>query len=227
MGDLTTTSYLILGMLANRDWSAYGIAEEIGRGATEIWPRAARGLYNAPKRLVERGYAEATRVQVGKRHRTMYSITPEGMEALRGWLAQPSKPPALEFEGMVRVITADRGSLDDLRNNLRTTAMQAAETRDLFVRLARLMLNEADRTHPERLHLMALANRFMIQHFCNVCEWATWALKETEQWDDTVSPSTDCVDGSIAMLEGSIRQAAASSKRVAYFDVELGEKPAR
>jgi len=41
-GDLNTTSYVILGLLASRDWSAYEIAAQVGRGVAEVWPRAER-----------------------------------------------------------------------------------------------------------------------------------------------------------------------------------------
>jgi hypothetical protein len=43
LGEPFTTSYLILGMLASRDWSAYEIVEQIGKGVAEIWPRVGRG----------------------------------------------------------------------------------------------------------------------------------------------------------------------------------------
>jgi PadR family transcriptional regulator, regulatory protein AphA len=62
---LTTTSYLILGLLTSRDWSAYELAEQVGKGVTEIWPRASRQLYNAPKQLVEQGLISAVTEQTG------------------------------------------------------------------------------------------------------------------------------------------------------------------
>lgn len=227
MGELTTTSYLILGMLANRDWSAYGIAEQIGRGVTEIWPRANRGLYNAPKRLVERGYATAKREHTGKRSRTVYSITPEGLAALQQWLSETSKPSALEFEGMVRVILADRGTIEDLRENLRMMATQAAEGRDLFVGLAQKMVDHPHMIHIERLHVLALANRFMIQHFCNISEWAVWALEEIESWDDTVEVTPDIHAASLAMAEASIQLAIASAERIGPIADRFGVSPSR
>ena len=105
MAKRTTTSYLILGLLCARDWSAYEIAEQLGRGVTELWPRAGRQLYNAPKRLVEDGLVAARAEATGGRTRTIYSITPAGEEALRAWLAERAvTPSALEFEGMVRVL---------------------------------------------------------------------------------------------------------------------------
>ena len=57
MADVTTTGYMILGLLSTRDWSAYDIASQSGKGMTELWPRADRQLYNAPRRLVDHGLA--------------------------------------------------------------------------------------------------------------------------------------------------------------------------
>ena len=81
MSELTTTSYLILGLLTSRDWSAYELAEQVGRGVTELWPRADRQLYNAPKRLVAEGLVKATKEATGRRERTVYSITRKGRTA--------------------------------------------------------------------------------------------------------------------------------------------------
>lgn len=212
MRELNTTSFLILGMLANRDWSAYQIAEQISRGAAEIWPRANRGLYDAPKRLVEHGYATSSTAQSGGRRRTVYSITPAGMEALSGWLSRESNPSALEFEGLLRVILADRGDLDALRNSLQTIADQSATSRDQFAALAEQMLDASSRMHPERLHLMAVANRFMVGHFCHLHEWALWALDETANWDDTVSPSRTRGPEIEQILNDSIRLASSSRR---------------
>lgn len=212
MRELNPTSFLILGMLANRDWSAYEISEQISRGAAEIWPRANRGLYDAPKRLVEHGYATAATAHTGGRRRTVYSITPAGMDALRSWLEQGSNPPALEFEGLLRVILADRGGLDELRSTLQTIVDQSARSRDQFATLAEQMLDESTRVHPERLHLMAVANRFMVGHFCHLHAWAMWALEETANWDDTVSPSQDRSAEIDRILKASIRLAAKSRR---------------
>lgn len=92
MARLTTTSYLILGMLTTRDWSAYELAEHVDKGVTEIWPRARRQLYNAPKQLVEQGLIPATKQNTGRRERTVYSITASGRAALQRWLSSDSKP---------------------------------------------------------------------------------------------------------------------------------------
>ncbi|MFN8019321.1 MAG: PadR family transcriptional regulator [Acidimicrobiales bacterium] len=205
MAKRTTTSYLILGLLCSRDWSAYELAEQLGRGVTELWPRAGRQLYNAPKRLVEEGLAAARTESSGGRNRTVYSITPAGVDALREWLADGDvAPSALEFEGMVRVLLADQGTVEDLDANLATMAEQAKATRDLFIDHARFMLATKGGTHPDRLHLFAMVNRFTVEHFDHIVRWATWAREEIADWPDAATPAQAQADRAYATLERSL-----------------------
>jgi PadR family transcriptional regulator AphA len=54
-GEVTTTGYLTLGLLASRDWSAYQLAEQLGRGVDRPWPRADRQRYSTVERLLGQG----------------------------------------------------------------------------------------------------------------------------------------------------------------------------
>jgi PadR family transcriptional regulator AphA len=206
-GDLNTTSYVILGMLVSQDRSAYEISVLFSRGIAELWPRADRQRYNAPKKLLEHGLVTATVEPVGARSRTMYSITPEGLDALRTWLTTQSRPSALEFEGMIRVLYADQGTLDDLRTNLETMREQAMQSREVFAANARIILDNDGGTFPEREHLLALANRFMIGHFTHIVDWADWALAETQEWSDTATTAAARHHRSREILEASAQYA--------------------
>ena len=67
---------------------------------------------------------------------------------------------------------------------------QAVLAREMFAGHAALLAATGG-TFPERLHLFALANRFMIGHFDHIIEWATWSLEQTASWPDTTTPATD------------------------------------
>jgi PadR family transcriptional regulator AphA len=188
MTKLTPTSYLILGILATREWSAYELAEQLDKGLTEVWPRARRQLYNAPKQLVEHGLANASREPAGARHRTIYSITESGRAALRDWLSTDARPPALEFEGMLHVLLADQGSLEDLERTLEQILQQARARLQLFEAHAEFIRTTGGGTFPERQHLFALSSHFMIGHFTHIADWAGWALTEVRTWPDTTTP---------------------------------------
>jgi DNA-binding PadR family transcriptional regulator len=188
LAELTTTSYAILGLLALRDHTTYELAKQMQRTVGYIWPRAERKLYDAPKRLVQAGYAEAVKDLVGRRRRTTYSITPAGREALAQWLGTDPAPPALEFEGMLRVLFADQGGIDQLRHSLQAISAQAATRRAHFADMATGILATGGQ-YPHRAHVNALGMQFMIDYFDRLTAWADWALEEIGEWDDTTAPA--------------------------------------
>lgn len=187
---LPTTGYIILGLLTSRDWSAYEIAEQVGRGVDQLWPRADRQRYNTPKRLLELGLVTARTEATGRRTRTVYSITDAGRAELSGWLDTASRPPAMEFEGMVKVLLFEQGTVEGLRAALEEMVAQATEARALFAAHAAYILATGG-TFPERRHLFAMVNRFMVTHYENLLEWAHWALEEIADWDTTEVSAAD------------------------------------
>src|SRR6266540_2414695 len=103
---LTTTSYAVLAQVAVRPWSTYELAQQRVRYFRYVWPRAESAIYREVKRLSSMGLLEAKKEHVGKRARTVYSITEKGREALRAWLATPVSPFAMDFEAMA--VTQDQ-----------------------------------------------------------------------------------------------------------------------
>lgn len=188
MAELTTTSYAILGLLALRDHTTYELAKQMQRTVGIIWPRAERKLYDEPKRLAQAGYAEAAKDLVGRRRRTTYSITPAGRQALARWLGTEPEPATLEFEGMLRVLFADQGSIDQLRLSLQTVAAHANTSRAHFAEMAAGIL-ATDSEYPHRAHVNALGMRFMTAYFDQTTAWANWALGVIDGWDDTTTPA--------------------------------------
>lgn len=184
---LTTTSYAVLGLLALRAWTPYELAKQVQRSLGWFWPRAERKLYEEPKRLVAAGYATATDERTGNRPRTVYRITRQGRSAMRRWLGEPSTPPVLEFEAMVRVFFADAGSLDQLRATLAQVEAMATERQAALTSMIEERAGEAAE-FPDRLAVNALALRFHLDHERHQAEWARWALAQTEGWRSTTDP---------------------------------------
>jgi DNA-binding PadR family transcriptional regulator len=181
---LTSTSHALLGLLALRPWTTYELAKQVQRSLGWFWPRTERKLYDEPKRLVAAGLATATDEVVGKRPRTVYAITPAGRKALRRWLGEPSEPPTLEFEAMVRVFFADSGSLDQLRSTLEQVRQQSEE-RGAEIRSMIESSTRDDYEFGRRLPVNALALRFEIDHQAQLGEWASWGLTQIEGWTST------------------------------------------
>ncbi len=188
-GELTTTSYAILGLLRVRPWSTYELAKQVQRSLGWFWPRAERKLYDEPKRLVAAGLASSEGEMTGARPRTVYGVTPSGRRALRQWLDEAPAPPTLEFEGMVKVFFADGGTLEQLRSTLAAIA-EAADARLAELEGKVEELTADDVPFAERLHLNALGLRFVLDHERSIAEWARWALEETAGWRSTTDPGS-------------------------------------
>lgn len=185
--DLTTTSYAILGLLAVRPWTTYELAQQMTRALGQFWPRAESNLYAEPKKLVALGLAAATKEAVGKRPRTMYSITPEGRQALEAWMATPvaSPGPVLEVEALVRIFFAENGSKSDLVAAIEGVREWANERVAHGVQIPRQYL-EGHGPFPERLPWIVLTGMFLTEFGTAVGRWAHWAALVVEQWPEDV-----------------------------------------
>jgi len=183
---LTTTSYAFLGLLAIRPWSTYELTRQMSRSLGLMWPRAESKLYEEPKKLVARGLAEASTEPVGRRSRTVYTITGEGRRALAEWLAQPGAGPSLEFEALVKVFFSESGTRADLLANLAAARSWAAE-RGAQSHAIGTAYDEGGGPFPHRRAQQLLAARFLNDFYLTVAQWADWAATVVDGWPDDPS----------------------------------------
>lgn len=180
---LSTTSYAVLGLLAARPSSTYELTRQMHRTVGRFWPRAASKLYEEPKKLVAQGLAEATADRVGRRPRTVYSITPAGRAALAEWLGRPAAGPVLEFEQLLKVFLADSGSRADTLATL-AAAGEWARERNVGSRAAAAAYQEGGGAYPERAAQNLLVGAFLTDFYALVARWSEWAGEQVERWPD-------------------------------------------
>jgi DNA-binding PadR family transcriptional regulator len=184
VAELTTTSYTILGWLAVRSWSSYELAKQIRLNLRFFWPRAESQLYQEPRRLVELKLVTAERSYVGKRPRTVYTITPAGREVLATWIAEPSGPPQLWFDGLVRIFFGNFGTPDALLGALAPARERADEIQAAGTVVARQYLNN-EAPFPQRVHMSGIVFDFLWDFAELLRDWADRASEEIGTWDDT------------------------------------------
>jgi PadR family transcriptional regulator AphA len=87
---LSTTSYVVLGMIALRGPSTpYDLKRAVGHSVGYFWHFPHAQLYSEPDRLAELGLLALSVEDAGRRRKT-YSLTGPGHDALRDWLAAPT-----------------------------------------------------------------------------------------------------------------------------------------
>ena len=187
---LTTSSYAILGLLAIQPWATYDLAKLMRRSVHFFWPRAESNLYAEPKRLVEAGFAEAREEWNGDRKRTVYSITDQGREALRDWLATETAAQRLESEPHLRLLYGNYGTKDDLLATIDRIETDAAATVEHFTRLC-AEYAQGNALFPDRIHVNALLGTLSIAQARAAAEWARWARDAVSKWTTTTTPDVD------------------------------------
>ena len=181
--ELTTTSYAILGLLAVKPWTTYELAQQMDRALGLFWPRTRSKLYEEPKKLVAHGLARASADPVGKRPRTIYTITAKGRRALAAWVPTSGAGPVLEFEQLVKVFFAEHGSKDDLLASLATLRQWVGDRAEHSVGISEGYLT-GEGPFPERLPWLILTGKFLDDFDEMIGNWATWATAEVEKWPD-------------------------------------------
>ncbi|HXY28549.1 MAG TPA: PadR family transcriptional regulator [Acidimicrobiales bacterium] len=186
---LGTTSYAILGLLALRDWTTYELAKQMERGVGDMWSAARSVVYAEPKELVVRGLATVRQEQAGRRPRAVYSITDEGRRTLAEWLVAPGRGPALEFEGLLKVLLAPDDDPAAPMSSIRAAAQWATDVQNVGRTVAGEYL-AGEGPFPDRMPIVALTFAFLWDFTELVRGWAAWAEETVGGWSDEVSGSS-------------------------------------
>lgn len=181
---LTTTSFVLLAHLAQRPWSAFELAGQMREGMDLVWSRAESSIYEEEKNLVAHELAAVWHEASGRRPRAMYRITPKGRRALRDWLGEPSAPPQLESEALVRVLFAEHGD--------RASLLAAIDSVEVYGRWIRARLRAQRQSYLDdedlvagRWHLIGIGSRYLVEFAALQERWARWARDEVARWPES------------------------------------------
>lgn len=197
---LTTTSYAILGLLAVRSWSTYELTRQMEWSLGRFWPRAKSKLFEEPKKLERLGLANSRTESVGKRPRTVYTITAKGRRALGAWQAAPSAAIALEAEPLLRMFLADQGTRDDALATIAATRAWAEEQNEGNLAAGRAFLSGGAEFDARAAPTM-LVGAFLTDFYKLVADWADWAGEQVADWPEDPTKATPDRDEQRAILD--------------------------
>ncbi|HXR61519.1 MAG TPA: PadR family transcriptional regulator [Solirubrobacterales bacterium] len=105
--ELSPTAYVILGMVRKEPRSGYEIKALVDNSTRFFWAASYGQIYPELKRLAEAGLIIGSDSPTGGRRRTVYEITADGEEELRGWLRQPPGTSEMREEGLLKIFFAE------------------------------------------------------------------------------------------------------------------------
>jgi DNA-binding PadR family transcriptional regulator len=152
---LSLFSYEVLGLVGRDGAAPHDLLRMARRGRILDWAGESQ-YYVEPKRLAELGYLLA-RTEPGRtRPRTVYSLTDEGLDALREYARTPVTLTPVKSELLLRLLIADLVGEDVTRESVATLREDIADLRRRLDESA-----EAAEALPHRRKYLLLVNDFL------------------------------------------------------------------
>ncbi|MBW2280705.1 MAG: PadR family transcriptional regulator [Deltaproteobacteria bacterium] len=124
------THFAVLGFLTLGPMSGYDIKKLVEDSVENFWSESFGQIYPALRRLTEEGLIEkAEGASEGGRPRHVYSINDRGREAHAAWLREPTDPPPVRIELLLKLFFGARA--DPATNRQQILAYREQMVRDL------------------------------------------------------------------------------------------------
>ncbi len=104
--DLSSTAYVILGLVSREARSGYEIKATVDNTTRFFWAASYGQIYPELRRLSEAGLIEGIDASRGDRKRTVYAITTDGEAELKDWLRKPPEISEMREEGLLKLFFA-------------------------------------------------------------------------------------------------------------------------
>src|SRR6266511_3673007 len=101
--ELSSTAYVVLGMLRENARTGYEIKQVVDNSTRFFWAASYGQIYPELKELAKRGLVRGESEPHGARKRTVYRLTPEGRDELRRWLEREPEAFELRDEGLLKL----------------------------------------------------------------------------------------------------------------------------
>jgi DNA-binding PadR family transcriptional regulator len=144
--ELSLFSYEILGLVGREGVGAHDLLQMARRGRILDWAGESQ-YYVEPKRLAKLGYLEARKEPGKTRERTVYSLTDQGLEALRAWARTPLTFTPLKSELLLRMLVSDLVGEAVTRESIGTLREDIA---DLQVRVDEMEVRASELPHRQQ-----------------------------------------------------------------------------
>ena len=165
-----TLAHALLGLLAERTRTGYGLLKHFEQSLAYAWPASHSQIYTELAKLLAAGLIrEGEALPRGGRP---YEITASGLEEVRRWLRETEPSRAVRSEATLRLFFLWLLEQDEAEEYLRGEAERA---RTVLAELEAIAAQEDPDTPKTRAYRIAL--ELGLRSTKARLEWAEWALK--------------------------------------------------
>ena len=169
--ELSLFSYEILGLVGREGAGAHDLLRMARRARMLDWAGESQ-YYVEPKRLAKLGYLDAHREPGKTRERTVYTLSEQGLQALRAWARTPARLTPVKSEVLLRLLICDLVGEAPTRESI---AALREDIADLQARLDETASGAAGLPHRRRYLLM------VVEHLRGLLELHLRLVDEVER----------------------------------------------
>ena len=182
---MSTLNYALLGLLAREPLTGYELTSQLKGRMGPFWSTTHSQVYPELSRLEEEGLAIHRTVEQRERpDKKVYSITGEGLEALKGWITSPVGARTTRDELVLRAHSAwvadPREAAALFREHERLHQERLSEYESKREWMEREWGEEVRRVDSPRFGSYAALKRGVI-HERGYVEWCRWVADSLEQ----------------------------------------------
>ncbi|MDF5755669.1 PadR family transcriptional regulator [Spongiactinospora sp. TRM90649] len=172
--------HAVMAALLEGEASGYDLAKGFDASVANFWMATPQQLYRELDRMFAEGLVQARVVQQERRpDKRLFSLTDDGLRALREFTATPPRPGAMREELMVQVQAVDAGDADAVRAAIEERKAWAEAKIARYERLRGRLLGDRDEDEflagAERIGpYLTLARGLSFEHENR--RWCEWAL---------------------------------------------------
>lgn len=177
-----TTAHALLGLLSlRRELTTWELNGQLQRTLRFFWPRAESRILAELRRLDGDGLVRSRRETVGRRERTVYSITAAGRRRVASWLETEPRGSALESEPLLRIMLGDLAPPE----RMLAAIAKVEEDAHAILATARAVAAEYEAgTAPfqDHVHVRRFVFDYLTTHATAMLGWAGRARAALDDW---------------------------------------------
>lgn len=184
---MSTLGYALLSLLAREPLTGYGLTKRMEERVGFFWRAGHSQIYPELARLEAAGLVAHREVeQRGKPDKKVYSITDEGLDALREWVVRPVEPPSPRDELVLKAYTLWAADPEKARALFREQERRHREKLLEYERIGAWMEHEwDDLDRVDSPHFAShAALRRGIGYERGYAEWCSWVAERLEGSSD-------------------------------------------
>lgn len=162
--------HILLGLLHEKPMSGYELKKTIDYTVGFFYSTSFGSLYPALKRLEEKEYVIAEKVEGDSKNKKIYTVQKAGKEAFKKWLGQPLK--SSKNEHLIKIFFIDY--LDEEKRSylLEEFQFNLKKERLMLKEVEQIVIGElAELTNPQDFYYRLSVLQYGIRHFEMELEW--------------------------------------------------------